>query len=104
MNKFNPIKLGIRTIQAGGLICLLGIGGWGVSATIDVYNQIKIIENSKNSQEARERVGQYHKDSSVDDCTEIFAKIGLVGVCALGAGVVGTTQYISYQRRKDNFF
>lgn len=104
MNKFNPIKFGIRTIQVGGLVCLLGLGGWGASATIGVYNQIQIIENSKNPQEAREKVDQYHKESGFDDCAEIFAKIGLAGVCALGIGVVGTTQYISYQRRKDNSF
>lgn len=104
MNKFNPIKFGVRTIQAGGLVCLLGFGGWGVSATMDVYNQIQIVEKSKNSQEAKIKIVQYHKESTLDDYAKIFAEIGLAGACVLGAGVVGTTQYISYQRRKREEF
>ena len=104
MRKFNPIKIGARIFQTGGLVCILGLGGWSVSATMDVYNQIQIIEESRNSQEAKAKIVQYHKESALDDCAEIFGKIGLAGAGVLGAGVVGTTQYISYQRRKREEF
>jgi len=98
MRRFHPIKIGIRAIQIGGLVSLLGMASGGIFMGLGVQNQMRIAENSRDIQEFNEGVERYHKQSIIDDCARVSVYTALGGALILGAGVIGTTQYISYKK------
>jgi len=101
MKKFDPIKIVIRAIQIGGLAGIVGISGLTFFTGIEVYNIGKIINSSANVNQTRERIVKYREDSSIDDLAGICGYSALGGIGILGAGVIGSTQYISYRRRRE---
>jgi hypothetical protein len=68
---------------------------------LNVKNQIQITENSRNIQEFNECIKGYNKGSIIDDCAKASAYTALGGALILGTGIIGTTQYISYKKNKN---
>lgn len=100
MKRFHPIKIGVRAIQAGTLVGLLGLVSSGVFVELDILNQVQIVKNSRNVQEFNESIEKYRKRSTIDDYARASAYTALGGTLLFGAGVVGTTQYISRKKQR----